>query len=68
MNPDEFKEFMDAQIEEAKKFKAAQEKKYGKELGNEPIYQWIQLYSEDFRKKWEKKFKNKDGINGKESK
>lgn len=51
----EHKKFMDAQAEEALKFKKQEDEKAGRDLGDEPIHRWIWEQSESFRKKWKKK-------------
>ena len=54
MDPKEHKEFMRAQAKEAQKYKDEQEKKAGKDLGQDPLHKWCEEKSEQFRKKWEK--------------
>ena len=54
MNKKKHKEFMEAQVKEALKFKKEQDKKASKDLGDDLIHQWIWDCSESFRKKWNK--------------
>lgn len=46
---------MDDQVEEIKKYKQLKEGEAGKDLGDQPIYEWIESQSEEFRKKWEER-------------
>jgi len=55
MDKSRMKRFMDDQIEEIKKHKQLKDKEAGKDLGDRPIYEWIESQSEDFRKKWEER-------------
>lgn len=40
-------------MEEIKKHKKKCDQEAGKDLGDDPIYEWIESQSEEFRKKWE---------------
>jgi len=64
MDQAEFKRFMEAQRKEALKFKEKMEKKLGRELGDDPIFQWIWECSASFRKKWEDNSKKGGSTDG----
>lgn len=53
MDKSRMKKFMVDQVEEIKKHKRKKDKEAGKDLGDKPIYEWIESQSEEFRKKWE---------------
>jgi len=48
------KRFMKDQRKEIEKHKKKEAEKAGKDLGDQPIHEWIQSQSEEFRKKWER--------------
>ena len=54
MNEKKHKKFMHDQLEEIKKVKNQEDKKAGKDLGDNFIHKWIKEESARFRKKWEK--------------
>lgn len=53
MDESRMKRFMSDQRKEIKKYKHKKEKEANKDLGDQPIYEWIESQSKEFRKKWE---------------
>jgi len=53
MNDSRMKRFMADQRKKIKEYKHKKEKEAGKDLGDQPIYEWIESQSEEFRQKWE---------------
>lgn len=47
--------FMRDQVREVKKHKLKKEMEAGKNLGDQPIHEWIAWQSKRFREEWEKK-------------
>jgi hypothetical protein len=57
MNKNEFKTFMEKQVDEIKDYCNAKKLVNSEKTENEYAYEWIEKYSKEFRKKW-LKYKN----------
>jgi len=55
MDKSRMKRFMSDQAEEIKKYKRKRDKEAGKDLGDVPIYEWIEGQGAEFRRKWIKR-------------
>jgi len=53
MDEPKMKRFMKDQRKEILKHKKKKDTDAGKDLGDQPMHEWIESQSEEFRKKWE---------------
>jgi hypothetical protein len=52
---EDFKEFMQSQMEQILIHKWIESEKEGKDLGENAVYDWVKKYADAFRKWWENK-------------
>lgn len=59
MEGDNYKKFIKAELKEMKKYRDQKNKEAEKDLGQQPVIEWINKQSKSFREKWN--LKNKGG-------